>query len=54
MRGGVVETVLGLGAVVEALGGERSYWALAHGAAQPDFHREDSFVPWTGGAGAGA
>jgi hypothetical protein len=33
-------------AVVEGDNGERTYWALAHGAPQPDFHREESFVPW--------
>ena len=33
-------------AVVEMAGGELCYWAVAHGAAQPDFHREESFVPW--------
>lgn len=33
-------------AVIETAAGERSYWALAHGAVQPDFHREESFVPW--------
>ena len=29
---------LGLSAVIEAADGSRSYWALAHPAAQPDFH----------------
>lgn len=32
--------------VVELAAGEHCYWAVAHGAAQPDFHREESFVPW--------
>lgn len=35
---------LGLTAVVESLGGVLSYWALAHSAAQPDFHRAESFI----------
>lgn len=39
-------TRVALCAVVETATGERSYWALAHGAPQPDFHREESFVPW--------
>ncbi len=29
---------LGLSAVIETADGNRSYWALAHPAAQPDFH----------------
>jgi len=29
---------LGLSAVIEATDGSRSYWALTHPAAQPDFH----------------
>ena len=35
---------IGLCAVVEASDGGKSYWALAHGAAQPDFHLRQSFV----------
>lgn len=35
---------LGLSAVIETAGGSRSYWALAHPAAQPDFHHRDAFV----------
>lgn len=35
---------LGLSAVIEAADGSRSYWALAHCAAQPDFHLRQSFV----------
>lgn len=35
---------LGLSVVIETIDGERSYWALAHPAAQPDFHHRDSFV----------
>lgn len=30
--------------VIEAIDGSRSYWALAHAAPQPDFHRRESFV----------
>lgn len=35
---------LGLSAVIETIDGERSYWALAHPAGQPDFHHYDSFT----------
>ncbi|MDQ5941462.1 MAG: hypothetical protein QG572_275 [Pseudomonadota bacterium] len=35
---------VGLSAVVELDDGTRSYWALAHPAAQPDFHHRDSFT----------
>jgi len=35
---------LGLSAVVETRDGARSYWALAHPAAQPDFHHRDAFA----------
>lgn len=35
---------LGLSVVIETIDGERSYWALAHPAAQPDFHHRDGFV----------
>ena len=35
------DLVLGLTAVVEALGGELSYWALTHPAPVPDFHHPD-------------
>ena len=35
---------IGLTAVIEAAAGGKSYWALAHGAAQPDFHLRQSFV----------
>ena len=35
---------LGLSAVIEMADGSKSYWALAHCAAQPDFHRRDSFT----------
>ena len=34
---------LGLTTVIEATDGSKSYWALAHGAAQPDFHLRQSF-----------
>lgn len=35
---------LGLSSVVEAADGGRSYWALAHPAARPDFHHRDAFA----------
>jgi hypothetical protein len=35
---------LGLSAVLEEKGGTKSYWALAHGAAKPDFHHPVSFA----------
>jgi hypothetical protein len=35
---------LGLSAVIEASDGSRSYWALAHCAAQADFHLRQSFT----------
>ena len=34
---------IGLTAVIATRGGGRSYWALAHCAAQPDFHLRQSF-----------
>ncbi len=35
---------IGLSAVIEAAEGSKSYWALAHAAAQPDFHLRQSFT----------
>ena len=35
---------LGLSVVIEAADGGKSYWALAHNAAQPDFHLRQSFT----------
>ncbi|HEY5412472.1 MAG TPA: DOMON-like domain-containing protein [Caulobacteraceae bacterium] len=35
---------LGLSAVIEAVNGEKSYWALAHPPGKPDFHHPDSFA----------
>lgn len=35
---------LGLSAVIEGTSGDKSYWALAHPSAQPDFHHPDSFA----------
>lgn len=35
---------IGLSAVIEAADGGKSYWALAHAAAQPDFHLRQSFT----------
>ncbi|MBS1158987.1 MAG: hypothetical protein H6R15_1406 [Proteobacteria bacterium] len=34
---------IGLTVVIEAADGSKSYWALAHAAAQPDFHLRPSF-----------
>ncbi|URD61779.1 DOMON-like domain-containing protein [Sphingomonas sp. KRR8] len=34
----------GLSAVVEEVGGTKSYWALAHGADKPDFHHAACFA----------
>lgn len=38
------ELNLGLAAVIEHGGGERSYWALRHDSAQPDFHDPATFA----------
>ncbi len=35
---------LGLSAVIETADGGKSYWALRHAAAQPDFHLRASFT----------
>ena len=35
---------LGLSAVLEEKDGTKSFWALAHGGDQPDFHAPDCFV----------
>jgi len=35
---------LGLSAVIEEAGGNKSYWALAHPAGKPDFHHSDCFT----------
>ena len=35
---------LGLSAVIEALDGSISYWALKHPAGKPDFHHSDNFT----------
>lgn len=37
-------TRLGLSAVMEAVDGSFSYWALAHPSDKPDFHHPDSFI----------
>lgn len=39
-----METPLGLTAVIETRTGGKSYWALAHPAPQPDFHRREAFI----------
>ena len=36
--------LLGLSAVIEETSGRKSYWALAHPPAKPDFHHPDCFV----------
>ena len=38
------ELMLGLAAVIEDVEGTLTYWALAHPAEKPDFHRRDSFT----------
>lgn len=35
---------LALSAVIEALNGDKTYWALAHPSDKPDFHHPDSFI----------
>lgn len=35
---------IGLSAVIESTDGCKSYWALTHGTAQPDFHLRQSFT----------
>jgi len=35
---------LGVAAVLESADGNMSYWALRHAAAQPDFHKRETFV----------
>ena len=35
---------LALSAVIEAVDGSKTYWALAHPSDKPDFHHPDSFV----------
>lgn len=36
--------LVGLSAVIEEADGAKSYWALAHGEAQPDFHAAAGFA----------
>jgi hypothetical protein len=35
---------LALAAVIEEIGGAKSYWALAHAPGKPDFHHLDAFA----------
>lgn len=35
---------LGLSAVIEAVGGKKTHWALAHPTERPDFHHPESFI----------
>jgi hypothetical protein len=37
-------TRVGISAIIEEVGGRRSYWALAHGPGEPDFHNDACFV----------
>ncbi len=38
---------IGISCVLEHQEGTYSYWALAHGGEQPDFHKSDLFIPLT-------
>ena len=42
--GSDVDWWLGLSAIIEAVDGSKSYWALAHAPGKPDFHNADCFV----------
>lgn len=35
---------IGLSAVIEEIGGAKSYWALKHPAGKPDFHHAENFL----------
>lgn len=35
---------LGVSAIIEETGGDKSYWALAHSPGKADFHRADCFI----------
>lgn len=35
---------VGISAVIKAIDGTTTFWALAHPGLQPDFHRRDSFI----------
>ena len=37
-------TRIGLSAIIEEIGGRKSYWALAHPPGEPDFHHRDCFA----------
>ena len=41
---GAADWQLGLAAVIEEMGGNRSYWALAHPEGKPDFHHDAAFA----------
>ncbi len=41
---GQLELAVSLTVVLETLAGDKSYWALAHAAPQPDFHLRESFT----------
>ena len=38
------QMILGLTAVIELKGGQKTYWALEHSSEQPDFHMRKSFI----------
>jgi hypothetical protein len=46
------ECAMGLSAVIEEQGGVKSYWALAHPDAEPDFHAPACFAATLPAAGA--
>ena len=39
-----VPLAIALAAVIEEVGGHKSYWALAHPDGPPDFHNRDCFI----------
>lgn len=41
---GGLQGALGLSAVIEEMGGTKSYWALAHPPGAPDFHHPTCFA----------
>ena len=47
-----VDCAMGLSAVIEEQGGVKSYWALAHSDAKPDFHAPACFAAALPAAGA--
>lgn len=39
-----VSLEIGVTAIIQTRDGDQTYWALAHPAPQPDFHRRESFI----------